>query len=94
MNTPTPMALRNDLGELLNALAGQQGRAVRAAIVREVFALFDATTARPAPKTEPSDTNGFAPEDVERALFREPAPAELITMRQGIPNGLDPEARQ
>jgi hypothetical protein len=79
--------MRRDLQELLTGLEGQQGRAVRLAIRREVFALFDAATARPAPV---SDTNGSEPEAVNRILFVEPAPAELLVMQMaGTPNGFE-----
>ena len=88
----TPTALRADVAELLNALPGSQGRAVRAAIVGEVLRLFDAATAKPEPAMPISDTNGSAPELVERALFREPAPAELRIMEAATPNGFDHRA--
>ncbi len=87
MTTPTPY--RRDLDELLNAMAGLQG-AARRAIVRAVHDLFDSATAKPAPGTPPSDTNGSAPELVERALFLEPHPAELRIMEAAAPpNGFE-----
>jgi hypothetical protein len=94
MTTPTPyspaqIVMRRDLGELMTGLEGQQGRAVRLAIRREVFALFDAATARPTPKAPPSDTNGSEPADVERALFIEPTQAELLAMPREVPNGIE-----
>ena len=93
MTTPTPSAMREDLNELLNALPGAQGRAIRAAIIREVFALFDTATAKPAPATQPSDTNGSNPAEVERALFLEPHPAELRIMEAAsVPNGFEHRA--
>ena len=88
MTTPTPY--RSDLDELLNSLAVLQGRATRAAIVRAVHDLFDSATAKPAPLPI-SDTNGSDPADVDRALFIEPAQAELLAMG-GTPNGFDHRA--
>lgn len=87
--TPTHRAMRDDLGELLTALEGQYGRAVRLAIRREVFGLFDSLTAKPEAA---SDTNGSEPEQVEHALFREPAPDELRVMETlagTVPNGIE-----
>ena len=89
MTTPTPY--RRDLDELLNALPVVAG-ASRRAIVRAVHDLFDSATAKPAPAIAPSDTNGSAPELVERALFVEPHPAELRIMEAATPNGFDHRA--
>jgi len=88
MTTPTPY--HRELDELLGSLAVVAG-APRRAIVRAVHDLFDSATAKPAPATAPSDTNGSAPE-LERALFVEPHPAELRIMEAATPNGFDHRA--
>ncbi len=89
MTTPTPY--HRELDELLGSLAVVAG-APRRAIVRAVHDLFDSATAKPEPLRAASDTNGSDPTEVERALFVEPAQAELVAMPRVIPNGIEVHA--
>jgi hypothetical protein len=90
------------LDELLLALQGECSRAVRHAIRREVFALFDTVAARPAAaerqQSPASDANGSEPVEVERALFVQPAETEIRIMEAvnaaALPNGFDAEVQR
>lgn len=98
MTTPTPLERRIEdhraqLLDLTAALQQPQAPFVVIVLTDAILGVFERTARLVAPPRGISDTSGDAPEDVQSALFVDPAPAELLTMqRSGVPNGIEVNA--